>query len=307
MEALNHLQSFVLSAEAGSFSAAARRLGLTPAAVSKNVARLEASLGLRLFQRSTRKLTLTEGGERFLQQISGALATLHEAIADVSEEGGQPAGILKISLAPSFGRSYVVPLLAEFIRRYPGVIPDCHFDNRQVDMVGEGFDVAIGGGIELTPGVVARELGHAHIVATASPDFMRGKAMPTHPSELAQWDGVIRRSAGSGRLRSWILHDGRGGEGVAECRPRAIFDDPEAMAQAAIQGVGVALLPMPHALAHLRSGALIRLLPGWRADSGPLSLYYPSKKLLPAKTRVFVDYLLEQFRQQDFAAQMTPD
>ena len=155
--------------------------------------------------------------------------------------------------------------------------------------------------------MVARELGHAHIVATASPDFMRGKAMPAHPSELAQWDGVIRRSAGSGRLRSWILHDGRGGEGVAECRPRAIFDDPEAMAQAAIQGVGVALLPMPHALAHLRSGALIRLLPGWRADSGPLSLYYPSKKLLPAKTRVFVDYLLEQFRQQDFAVQMTPD
>ena len=307
MEALNHLQSFVLSAEAGSFSAAARRLGLTPAAVSKNVARLETSLGLRLFQRSTRKLTLTEGGERFLQQIEGALATLHEAIADVSEEGGQPAGILKISLAPSFGRSYVVPLLAEFIRRYPGVIPDCHFDNRQVDMVGEGFDVAIGGGIELTPGVVARELGHAHIVATASPGFMRGKAMPTHPSELAQWDGVARRSAGSGRLRSWILRDGKGGEGVAECRPRAIFDDPEAMAQAAIDGVGVALLPMPHALAHLRSGALLRLLPGWRADSGPLSLYYPSKKLLPAKTRVFVDYLLEQFRQQDFAAQMTPD
>ena len=307
MEALNHLQSFVLSAEAGSFSAAARRLGLTPAAVSKNVARLETSLGLRLFQRSTRKLTLTEGGERFLQQVSGALATLQEAIADVSEEGGQPAGILKISLAPSFGRSYVVPLLAEFIRRYPGVIPDCHFDNRQVDMVGEGFDVAIGGGIELTPGVVARELGHAHIVATASPAFMRGKTMPAHPSNLAQWAGVVRRSAGSGRLRSWVLRDGRGGEGVAECRPRAIFDDPEAMAQAAIDGIGVALLPMPHALAHLRSGALIRLLPGWCADSGPLSLYYPSKKLLPAKTRVFVDFLVGQFRAQDFAAQMTPD
>ena len=307
MEALNHLQSFVLSAEAGSFSAAARRLGLTPAAVSKNVARLETSLGLRLFQRSTRKLTLTEGGERFLQQIGGALATLREAIADVAEEGGQPAGILKISLAPSFGRSYVVPLLAELIRRYPGVIPDCHFDNRQVDLIGEGFDVAIGGGIELTQGVVARELGHAQIVATASPAYMRGKQMPSHPSDLAQFDGVARRSAGSGRLRSWILRDGQGGEGVAECRPRAIFDDPEAMAQAAILGVGVALLPMPHALAHLCSGALVRLLPGWHADSGPLSVYYPSKKLLPAKTRVFVDFLLEQFRQRDFAAQIRPD
>src|SRR5450830_738642 len=307
MDALNHLQSFVLSAETGSFSAAARRLGLTPAAVSKNVARLESSLGLRLFQRSTRSLTLTEGGERFLRQVGGPLGALHDAISEAAGEGGPPSGILKISMAPSFGRRYVLPLLGEFVRRYPGIVPDCHLDNRPVDLVGEGFDVAIGGGIELTPGLVARELGPIYIVATASPAFMQGKRMPMHPSDLAQFDGVARRSAGSGRLRSWILRDGQGGEGVAECRPRAIFDDPEAMAQAAILGVGVALLPMPHALAHLRSGALIRLLPGWHADSGPLSVYYPSKKLLPAKTRVFVDFLLEQFRQRDFAAQIRPD
>lgn len=307
MEALNYLQSFVLSAESGSFSAAARRLGLTPAAVSKNVARLESSLGLRLFQRSTRKLTLTEGGERFLQQVGGALATLHEAMGDAAGERGQPSGILKISMAPGFGRRYVLPLLGQFMARYPQVVPDCHFDNRHVDLIGQGFDVAIGGGIELTPGMVARQFGHAYIVATASPAFMQGKAMPRHPSELAQFDGVVRRSAGSGRLRSWILRDGQGGEGVAECRPRAILDDPEAMAQAAIDGLGVALLPTPHAQPHLRSGALIRLLPGWFADSGPLSIYYPSKKLLPAKTRVFVDFLLTQFDSSGFAVQMQAD
>lgn len=304
MEALHYLQSFVLSAEAGSFSAAARRLGLTPAAVSKNVARLEASLGMRLFQRSTRRLTLTEGGERFLQQVGGPLATLHDAMTDAAGERGQPSGILKISMAPAFGRRYVLPLLTQFIERYPGVVPDCHFDNRHVDLIGGGFDVAIGGGIELTPGMVAREFGHAYIVATASPAFMQDKAMPGHPSELAQFDGVVRRTAGSGRLRNWIMRDGQGGEGVAECRPRAIFDDPEAMAQAAIAGVGVALLPTPHAQPHLCSGALVRLLPGWCADSGPLSIYYPSKKLLPAKTRVFVDFLLAQFESSGFAAQM---
>lgn len=307
MESLNHLQSFVLSAESGSFSAAARRLGLTPAAVSKNVARLESSLGLRLFQRSTRKLTLTEGGERFLQQVGGALETLHNAMTDVAGERGQPSGILKISMAPAFGRRYVLPLLGRFIERYPGVVPDCHFDNRHVDLIGQGFDVAIGGGIELTPGMVARQFGHAYIVATASPGFMQGRVMPTHPSDLAQFDGIVRRSAGSGRLRSWILRDGQGGEGVAECRPRALLDDPEAMAQAAIDGIGVALLPTPHAQAHLRSGALIRLLPGWCADSGPLSIYYPSKKLLPAKTRVFVDFLLAQFEESGFVAQMQAD
>ena len=169
MEPLSHLESFVQSAEAGSFSAGARRLGLTPAAVSKNVARLEASLGVRLFQRSTRRLTLTETGEGFLRQVSGGLALVQDALASVATVGGQPAGTLKVSMGQAFGRAYVVPLLGEFLARYPAIVPDWHFDNRQVDLIGEGFDAAIGGGIELAPGLVARELARVHVVAVASP------------------------------------------------------------------------------------------------------------------------------------------
>lgn len=149
MEPLNHLESFVQSAEGGSFSEAARRLGLTPAAVSKNVARLEARLGLRLFQRSTRSLKLTEGGERFLAQIGGALATLREAVAGVDTDDGQPSGTLKVSMGQAFGREHVLPMMGGFLARYPAIVPDWHFDNQQVDLVGEGFDAAIGGGIEL--------------------------------------------------------------------------------------------------------------------------------------------------------------
>src|ERR1700712_273058 len=111
MEPLQHLASFVQSAEAGSFSAAARRLGLTPAAVSKNVTTLEARLGVRLFQRSTRKLTLTEKGERFLHQVGGALTTLQDAVAGMSKDDGQAAGTLKVSVGQAFGRVYLVPLL----------------------------------------------------------------------------------------------------------------------------------------------------------------------------------------------------
>src|SRR5690242_14794077 len=121
MENLITLESFVRSAQAASFSAAARRLGLTPAAVSQNVARLEARLGVRLFQRSTRGLTLTEPGERFLREVSGGLDTLQTAIANVAQAAEQPAGVLKVSMAPAFGQGYLLPLLRDFLARYPGI------------------------------------------------------------------------------------------------------------------------------------------------------------------------------------------
>ncbi|MES2257173.1 MAG: LysR family transcriptional regulator [Pseudomonadota bacterium] len=302
MEPLNYLESFIHSAETGSFSAAARRLGLTPAAVSKNVARLEASLGLRLFQRSTRSLTLTSGGERFLQQVSGAFSTLQDAIAGVANDDGQPAGLLKVGMALAFGREYLVPLLDDFLLKYPGVLPDWHFDNRAVDLVGGGFDAAIGGGIELTPGVIARELLRADLLVVASPSYMAGRPSPRHPTELAQLDGILRRSSGTGRAKVWTLRHDNGDEGQALLRPRVIFDDPEAMACAAVRGLGVALLPIPHAARWLVSGALVRLLPGWRGDAGPVSIYYPSKKMLPAKTRAFVDHVVAHFRRPDIAA-----
>ncbi|WP_418118379.1 LysR family transcriptional regulator [Variovorax sp. 350MFTsu5.1] len=311
MEPLNHLESFVQSAEGGSFSEAARRLGLTPAAVSKNVARLEARLGLRLFQRSTRSLTLTEGGERFLAQIGGALATLREAVAGIDTDDGQPSGTLKVSMGQAFGREHVLPLMGGFLARYPAIVPDWHFDNQQVDLVGEGFDAAIGGGIELPAGLVARELARIHVVAVASPAYMEGRKPPRHPSDLAALDTLMRRSSPTGRVRSWTLRRVRGGakEGEGEVsvelpRPRAIFNDPEAIAHAALMGLGVAMLPMPFVERGLRSGELLRLLPDWYQDAGAVWLYYPSKKLLPPKTRVFIDFVLERFREERFAQRM---
>jgi len=311
MEPLNHLESFVQSAEGGSFSEAARRLGLTPAAVSKNVARLEARLGLRLFQRSTRSLKLTEGGERFLAQIGGALATLREAVAGIDTDDGQPSGTLKVSMGQAFGREHVLPLMGGFLARYPAIVPDWHFDNQQVDLVGEGFDAAIGGGIELPAGLVARELARIHVVAVASPAYMEGRKPPRHPSDLAALDTLMRRSSPTGRVRSWTLRRVRGGakEGEGEVsvelpRPRAIFNDPEAIAHAALMGLGVAMLPMPFVERGLRSGELLRLLPDWYQDAGAVWLYYPSKKLLPPKTRVFIDFVLERFREERFAQRM---
>ena len=307
MQPLSHLECFVKSAEKGSFSAAARVLAITPAAVSKNVARLEASLGVRLFQRSTRKLMLTDGGEHFLQQISPALTTLSDAVNHVSEQDRQPAGILRVSMGQAFGRGYMVPLLDELLRRYPAIVPDWRFENRQVDLIGEGFDAGIGGGLDLKPGMVARELGRIHIVAVASASYMAGRRKPRNPSDLSAFDGIVRRASHTGRINQYSLRNTAGDAATADLRPRIIFDDPEAMCQAAMMGLGVALLPMPFAVPWLQNGALVRVLPGWSADIGPVSLYYPAKKLLPARTRVFVDFVVEQFRERDFARLIQSD
>ena len=194
METLANLESFVRTAETGSFSGAARRLALTPAAVSRNVAMLERNIGVRLFQRSTRKLTLTEAGERFLQAIGGNLAALQAAIAAVATDGGAPAGILKVSLAPTFGVTHILPLLPAFLARYPLIRPEWHFENRPVDLVAEGYDAAIGGGFDLAPGLVARPLAPAHVVAVASPAYMANRRAPLDPAGLAAFDGIALRA-----------------------------------------------------------------------------------------------------------------
>jgi DNA-binding transcriptional LysR family regulator len=302
MTHLQHLVTFVQTAEHGSFSAAARVLGLTPAGVSKNVARLESDLGVRLFHRSTRRLALTESGERFLQQVNDPLMSLQAALSGVQRRDEAPIGTLKVSMGQAFGRQFLVPLLQDFLARYPAVLPDWHFDNRQVDIVGEGFDAAIGGGFELTPGVVARELAPVHIVAVASPTYMVGRQTPRTPDELESFDGIMRRSSPTGRVRPWTLRSRRSAAQAVPCRPRLIFSDPEAIAEAARLGLGVALLPMPFAFAPIASGDLVRLLPGWYSDAGPLSLYYPSRTMVPAKTRVFVDFVMERFRAAEFAS-----
>ncbi len=307
MEALTSIESFVRSAEGGSFSAAARRLGVTPAAVSKAVAKLEADLGVRLFQRSTRSLTLTEAGERFLQDAAPGLNSLQDALAHVSSYSGQPAGTLKVSLAPAFGRDYVLPLLGEFLKRYPAVLPDWHFENRQVDLTAEGFDAAVGGGIELAPGMVARELARLHLIPVAAPSYLEGRVAVNSPDDLMGLDGILWRSPQSGRARPWSLQHRDGAQATLELRPRVTMSDPESLCEAVAMGLGVGLVGMPHALPLLKTGALVRLLPQWYRDAGAVSLYFSGQKLLPAKTRAFVDFLVAAFREQDLAKRMRAD
>lgn len=301
METLSSIESFVRSAELGSFSAAARRLSITPGGVSKNVAKLETDLGVRLFHRSTRSLTLTEAGEQFLAQVSGGLDSIQSAIDNISNVNGQPAGTLKVSMAMAFGRDHILPLMGEFLTLYPAIKPDWRFDNRQVDLIGEGFDVAIGGGIELAAGIVVRELAKIHLVLVASPDYLAIMSTPQKPSDLNKFDALIRYSQTSHRTTPWHLKTLSGEQVTVELAPRATLNDPEALCNAAIAGLGIAHVPMPHVIKHLESGSLVRVLPDWYTEQGVISLYFAAKKLMPTKTRVFVDFIVDKFRSQQLA------
>jgi DNA-binding transcriptional LysR family regulator len=301
METLANLESFIRSAECGSFSAAARRLGVTPAAVSRNVAMLERNLRVRLFHRSSRSLTLTEDGERFLASVSEGIESIRSAISDVTTHAGKPAGVLKVSMPLTFGLDYVLPLLPAFIERYPDVQVDWSFENRQVDLVGEGFDAAIGGGMELSPGVVAQRLAPLHVIAVASPEYLRGRQAPHQPHEMERLDGISMRSAVTGRLRVWRMRNRDGVEATLEHKSRMVANDPEAICRAALMGLGVAMIAVPYVERHLESGALVRLLPDWHADVGAISLYFTGRKMLPAKTRAFVDHVITAFREQNMA------
>lgn len=301
MEGFSSIECFVRSAEAGSFAEAARRLSITPAAVGKSVAKLEARLGVRLFQRSTRSLKLTEAGQLFLNEVSASLHTIQNAVANLASTGGQPAGTLKVSMGTAFGRLYVVPLLGKFLRRFPAINPDWHFDNRQVDLISQGFDAAIGGGFELPQGVVARKLSVAHRVLVASADYLQRQPAVEGPEDLAQHQGILIRSPQTGRVRAWQLTSRTGQLSPLVLKTGMTMSDSEADCAAAAQGLGIGLVSMPVAVPYLDSGALQRVLPDWYVDDGNISIYYAEHRLLPGKTRAFVDFIIEEFGAQGLA------
>jgi len=307
METLNSIECFVRSVEGGSFSEAARRLGLTAAAVGKNIAKLEKNLGVRLFHRSTRRLTLTEAGERFYDEVRCGLSTIQNAVANLASADGKPSGMLKVSMGAPFGLSYVLPMLPEFLERYPAIVPDWHFENRQVDLIGEGFDAAIGGGIELPPGVIARALAPACRVLVAAPNYLANTQSIKTPGDLATHRGIRVRSPQNGRIQAPPLRNRKNKkEEAIELPLRIAVSDPDAACIAATNGLGVALVGMPQALPYLRNKSLQRVLPDWYVDAGNISIYFAAHKLLPAKTRAFVDFIVEKGREQKWVEVFAP-
>ncbi|RQS67496.1 LysR family transcriptional regulator [Burkholderia sp. Bp8963] len=315
MDDLRVLESFLRTVETGSFSAAAGRLGVTPAAVSKHVAKLERSLGTRLFRRTTRSLTLTEAGERLYAETSTAARALSQAMATLTERDTRPAGTLRLSVAPGFGRQYVLPLMPAFLERYPDLRLDWSFENRHVDLVKEGFDAAIGSGVEDDANVVARELVPIRLLTVASPAYLAKHGTPATLADLSRHDCIRLRSATTGRVRDWAftvngavtgsVNGASNDETVTvPVDGRVVLTDLDAICDAAVAGMGLARLGVHHVLPHLDAGRLVCVLTQYPATVGTIHVYYAHARLTPPKVRAFVEFLTESFAQSAWRARV---
>lgn len=286
------LIAFVEAARLGSLSAAARKLELTPAAVSRNVLKLEGELGVRLFNRSTRRLRLTAEGELFLVHAERALLGLDAAVAEVSAAGQAPVGKVRISVGASFGRHWIVPALPALIARYPGLRVEIDLENRPVDLVAEGFDIGIRGGFMRDSSLIARRICGLPVVLVASPDYLARHGVPQSVDALAAHAAIVVRFP-SGTMSLWQF---AAEDGVVDHLPEAriLVSDPEAAVDLAVAGAGIAQAGIYHVAAYLRQGLLKVLLPERHLPGErQIVLHYPHRQYLAPRVRVTVDHLLE--------------
>lgn len=298
MKQLQGLLAFVEAASAGSLAAAADRLELTPAAVSKSLGKLEAQLGVRLLQRSTRRLALTAEGERFLEKARHALRALDEAVADVTQSATEATGRVRISVGHAMGRDWVLPLLPALSRAHPGLTIELDLDNRPIDLVAEGYDIGIRGGFIEDSSLVARRICGLPLALLASPGYLKRAGVPRTVDELSTHECVAVRFANNGPS-PWWFRSSSGGRGARRIeiqpQPRLTVSDPAAVLDLALAGAGIVQAGLHHALPFLRSGRLKLLLveqhdPGERE----VVLHYPHRRYLAPRVRVVVDTLLAQ-------------
>ncbi len=290
----SQLSAFLLVAEQGSFSAAARQLGISAAAVSKGILQLERQLGVRLFHRTTRSLSLTEDGRELQLSCQPASEQIGEALARLRERTSTPAGLLRISVPDSFGRRFVVPLVPEFLRRYPQIELDLRFEDRVVDLVGEGFDVGIGNRVNQDSRLVARPLYLMQLATVATPGYLARAGVPTTLADLGQHNCLGFRSLGTGRKLPWRFVC-EGVEHHVEPQGNVSVSSIDALRELLLLDLGIGTLGCWHIEAQLASGQLLPILPDYWPEPRTVWLYYAARQHLPAKVRVFIDFLSAHF------------
>jgi DNA-binding transcriptional LysR family regulator len=288
---LNHLSVFVAVAEAESFTEAARRLGVPKSTVSRAVAGLEATVGVRLLQRTTRSVALTTAGQAFLDRAGPRLRALTEAVGAVPELGDEPSGTLRLTATADYATEVLAEILAGFRRRYPRVTLELHLSTRPVDLVKEGFDAAFRflGKKTRDSALIARKVGELPVAFFASPAYLAARGTPRTLEDLPEHDCVAVGGAGpfafEGATRSRV-----------RLRPKVLADDGFFAREAVRHGMGVGMLPVFLAQQDVLAGRLVRVLPRWTMLTGGIFLVLPSTALLPRKTAALRDYVVEVLR-----------
>lgn len=307
MDDMRNLVAFVRVARIGSFTGAAAELGLTTPAVSKIVSRLEARLASRLFTRSTRQLALTTEGRLFLDKVEAALTQIQEAEAQLLERRKEAAGNLRLWTSVAIGKVHVLPMLAEFLERWPKVSVDVRCDDQVPNLIASGYDVAIHHASLGSGTSVIKRLAELPLVLVASPSYLEQHGVPRTPEELAAHECIATHSssviAARWEFRRRQSRGGRAPSAVVVPRGRVrIADQYEAVLDAAICGLGATLVFAHSAIRPLESGQLKVLLPDWQPYAGGavetnrIRLWYPNRTYVPYNVRVLVDFLSASFR-----------
>lgn len=303
---LGSIELFCRAAEAGSFTAAANTAGVTPAAVSRSIARLEKRLGARLFVRSTRSIRLTEGGRAYFEQCRAALDQLVEAERKVSGEQVQPSGTIRISTPTTYGHHRLLPLLPRFRERYPLIRVDVHVSNRNVDFRDENFDVAIHVRAQPDSTMVARLLEEAPLVVVASPDYLAQAGTPRTLADLERHDCIQFDLPSSGRQIAWLFSEQGQERDLLTRGNYACSDDVLGGVSLARAGAGLFQTYRFIVEKELAQGGLVEVLQAFGGRSRPYSLVYPHSRLLPSRVRAFIDFMVEQTAAIQAAANAPP-
>ncbi|HET9643164.1 MAG TPA: LysR family transcriptional regulator [Burkholderiaceae bacterium] len=290
MHGLQPLLAFAETAKRGNFAAASREIGCTPSTLAKAVSRLEAKLGVRLFHRTTRQVTLTDDGRRLFGRCQRVLAELELLQEEASGVRREPMGTLRIDMPVTFGRQLMLPLLAQLAGEHPQLSIDARFSDAYVDLIKEGIDVAIRTGTLRDSTLVAKPFASQDLLLFASPSYLETAGTPTSLAQLSRHNGVLFRVPSTGKDRPWHLRSG--GRNVQVMPPsRVSVDGGDAIVRAVVLGMGIGQVPHYMLIDSLARGEVVELLPQLRPTPMPIAAVMPSGRMIPARVRALLELI----------------
>ncbi|WP_244831200.1 LysR family transcriptional regulator [Caballeronia sp. TF1N1] len=293
MDRLTGIEVFVATVDGGSFAAAARRFGLSPAMAGKYVSAIEAELNARLLHRTTRKLSLTEVGQHYYERCKRILEAYEEANREASDAQDKPRGVLRIAAPVTFGAMHLGDVLAAYLEQHPHVTIEVSLNDRYVDLLEAGVDVAIRIGRLNDSGLVARRLAPCRMVICASPGYVERHGTPRNPDDLRQAPRLAFSEAVS--VGDWTLADTKGRAHVIDGPCRMAANNTQMLLAAALAGAGIAYGPTFVFGEHIARGNLVALLPDYRTPELAIQAVYPSARHMPLKVRLLLDSLVAAF------------
>ncbi len=294
---LNRVSAFVRVVQDGSFTAAAKSLGLPKSSISRSVAQLEQDLGVRLLHRTTRQLHLTDAGTAFFERVSRALGDIEGATAAASDTQAEMSGPVRITAPVDLGVWALAPIVARFIRRHPKTRVEVSLSGRVVDLVGEGFDLAVRAGPLRDSSLIARRVGALQAVAYASPKYLARRGEPKTIEDLADHDCVLFRAM-NGKAR-WELARADGSTKAIDVTGSVSTDDMSFVRKAVLAGSGIGIVPAFLCERAVDTGLLVRVLPEWALNGAVLHIAYPSARFVPQRVALLREYLVKELGRID--------